>query len=97
MIIIALCKVPSSVVKDCYDSFHDSPPKNQRFSFNGRFVAARYEEGCYEKYLFTYSLFREGLSTDDVEVAKGTVFREIRPWACFKTGDFGKEKLGGLP
>ena len=72
-----------------------APPKNQRFSFNGRFVAARYEEGCYEKYVFTYSLFREGLSTDDVEVAKGTAFQEIRPWAGFETGDFVREKLRG--
>ena len=34
---------------------------------------------------------------DDVEVAKGTVFQEIRPWAGFKTGDFVEEKLDGLP
>ena len=31
-----------------------------------------------------------------VGVAKGTVFQEIRPWTGFKTGDFVKEKLGGL-
>ena len=35
---------------------------------------------------------------DDVGVARGTVFREIRLGAGFKTGDFVKEKLGrGLP
>ena len=28
-------------------------------------------------------------------VARGTVFREVRPGAGFKTGDFVKEKLGG--
>ena len=26
-----------------------------------------------------------------------TVFREVRPGAGLKTGDFVKEKLGGLP
>ena len=30
-------------------------------------------------------------------VAKGTVFQEIRAGVGFKTGDFVKEKLGGLP
>ena len=45
--------------------------------------------------MFTYFLVCEGLSTDDVGVARGTVFREIRPWAGFKTDDFVKEKLGG--
>ena len=34
---------------------------------------------------------------NDVGVAKGTVFREMRPWDGFKTGDFVEEKLGGLP
>ena len=53
----------------------------------------------HEKYIFTFILAREGLSIDDTSgrVAKGTVFQEIRPWARFKTGDFVKEKLGGLP
>ena len=65
--------------------------------FNEHFVAARYEEGCYEKCIFTYVLVREGKSTDDAEVAKGTVFQDIRPYDGSKTGDFVKEKLGGLP
>ena len=30
-------------------------------------------------------------------LARGTVFREIRPGDGFETGYFGKEKLGGLP
>ena len=29
-------------------------------------------------------------------LARGTVFQEVRPGAGFKTGDFVKEKLGGL-
>ena len=38
-----------------------------------------------------------GGGNDGVGVAKGTVFQETRPGACFKTGDSVKEKLGGLP
>ena len=37
------------------------------------------------------------VSTDDIGVARGTVFQKIRPWAGFKTGDFVEEKLEGLP
>ena len=33
----------------------------------------------------------KGLSNDDVGVARGTVFQEIRPGAGFKTGNFVKE------
>ena len=48
-------------------------------------------------HIFAYFLvLHEGLSNDDVGVARGTVFQEIRPGAGFKTGDFGKDKLGGL-
>ena len=60
-------------------------------------MAARHEERCYEEKTFMYFLCRQGLSNDCVEVALGTVFQEIRPEAGFKTGDFVKEKLGGLP
>ena len=42
-----------------------------------------------------YFLIFKGLSNDDVRVARGTVFQEIRPGAGFKTADFAKEKLGG--
>ena len=37
------------------------------------------------------------VSNDDIEVAGGTAFQQIRPGAGFKAGDFVKEKLGGLP
>ena len=47
--------------------------------------------------MFTYILVREGLSIDDVGVAKGTVLEEMRPRAAFKSGDFVKKTLGGLP
>ena len=33
---------------------------------------------------------------EDVGVARRTVFQEVRPGAVFKTGDFVKEKLGGV-
>ena len=42
-------------------------------------------------------LFANELSNDDVRVAGGTVFQEIRPGAGFKTSDFVKETKGGLP
>ena len=43
------------------------------------------------------SLFCIGLSNDDVGVSMDTVFQKIRPEAGFKTGDFVKEKSGGIP
>ena len=39
----------------------------------------------------------KGLSIDGVGVSRGTVVQEIRPGVGFETGDFVKEKLGGLP
>ena len=60
-------------------------------------MAARHEEGCCEASVLVYFLGRKDLSNDDVRVARGTVFQEIRPGAGFKTGDLVKEKLGGLP
>ena len=36
-----------------------------------------------------------GLSNNEVGVARGTVYQEIRPGAGFKTGHFVEEKLGG--
>ena len=44
-----------------------------------------------KKQISPHVLAREGLSTDGVEVAKGTVFQEIRAVGWFqKTGDFVK-------
>ena len=40
----------------------------------------------------------KGLLNDDLGVAKGIVFQEIRPGAGFKTGDcVEKKSFGGLP
>ena len=38
----------------------------------------------------------KGLSIDDAGVSRDTMFQKIRLGAGFETGDFGKEKLGGL-
>ena len=42
-----------------------------------------------------YFVVGERLSNDDVGVARGAVFREIRPRAGFKTIDFVARKVGG--
>ena len=60
-------------------------------------MAGRHEERCYEKTILTQFHVCKGLSDDDVGAARVTVFQETRPGAGFKTGDFVKEKLGGLP
>ena len=59
-------------------------------------MATRHEEGCYKVKVSVYCLVCNGLSIDDVVVARGTVFQEVRPGAGFKTGDFVEGKLGGL-
>ena len=41
--------------------------------------------------IFVYVLGCKGLSNDDIEVERGTEFKEMRPGAGFKTGDFVKE------
>ena len=48
-----------------------------------------------KNYLDAFSCLHEGLSNNDVWVAKGTVFQETRPGADFKTGGFVEENLGG--
>ena len=50
-----------------------------------------------KNYPFTYLRICEGLSNGDIGVAMGTVPQERRPGVDFKTGDFVKEKWGGLP
>ena len=40
---------------------------------------------------------KKGLSSDDVGVARGTVFQQIRTGVGFETGDFIKERLEALP
>ena len=38
----------------------------------------------------------KGLSSDDFGAGRGTVFREMRPGAGFKAGDFVEEGWGGF-
>ena len=45
-----------------------------------------------DPYIF---LCATGRSIDDVGVARGTIFQEIRPGAGLETGDFVQEKFGG--
>ena len=46
--------------------------------------------------IFTHFLVGKGLSNDDVEGGRGSVFEEIRPpRAGFETGDCVKEMFGG--
>ena len=44
-----------------------------------------------------FSSFYKGLSDDDVGVARGIVFQEVRPAAGFKIGECVEETLGVLP
>ena len=58
-------------------------------------MAALHEEGCYETNTFSCFLVCKGLSNDDVEVARGTVFQEIWPGAGFKNQRFRFKKCWG--
>ena len=71
-------------------------PKNQRvFLTNVSWLLDTRKDAM--KSISSYVLVREGLLADDVGVAKGTVFQEIRPRAGFKSGDFVEQFLEGLP
>ena len=60
-------------------------------------MAARLEGGCYEKYFFMCFLVCKGLSNNEVGVARGApYFRKYGGELVSKTGDFVKEKTGGL-
>ena len=48
------------------------------------------EEGYYQTKFIRF-LVSEGLSNDDVGVARAAAIQEIRPGAGFVTGDFVKE------
>ena len=52
------------------------PPPKSAISFNERFMAARHEEDCYEIKVSIYFLVRNGLSNNDVGVARTTVYSE---------------------
>ena len=61
-------------------------------------MAARHEEGCYEKKMpsgFFLLLAKETAKTMTSGRARGAVVQEVRPGAGFKTSDFVNERLGG--
>ena len=81
------------------DSYYDSPPPpNRRFCLTNVSWLLDTSNYAMKKISSCNSLVaKEGPSSDDLGVgARGTVFQEIRPGAGVKTGDFVKEKLGGL-
>ena len=48
-----------------------------------------------KKFPYIFLFAKKGLSTDDVGVARGTVFQEVRPGAGFKNGVLLKKSWGG--
>ena len=81
------------------DSFYDSPPpKHIDFLLTNVSWLLDTRKDTIENEVSVYFVVCKGLSIDDAGVAiKDTVFQEIRSGAGFETGDFVKEKLGGLP
>ena len=67
-----------------------APPQNQRLSITNVSWLLDTRKDTTKNNVSTYSIA-------DGEVSRDTVFEEKRPGAGFETGDFVKEKLGGLP
>ena len=55
------------------DSYHDSPPRNQRFSL----PLLDTKRDTFEKKIPLYFLVGEGLAMEDVEVSRDAMFQEI--------------------
>ena len=83
-------------VTDSTGSTIAPPKKKPVIFFDERFMAARHEEGCHGKTIFTYFPVCKGLSNDDIGVARGTVILETRTEAGVKTSEFVNEELGRL-
>ena len=84
------------------DSTIASPPKPAIFSnegiihgcsAQGRILLSKKKVSI----IICFLVVGKGLPIDDVGVSRTIAFQEIRPGAGFKTGDFVKGKLGGLP
>ena len=75
------------------------PPQKKKTAifFNERTFhgCSRHQKGCNENNAFMYLVACKGLSNDDVGVARGAAFQEIRAGVGFKTGHFVKPKFGG--
>ena len=73
------------------------PPKPANFITTVSRLLKTRKDAVKIKISYIYFLVREGLLTDDAGVERGTALQEIRPWTGSKTGDFVKNKFGGLP
>ena len=74
-----------------------APPKANDFSFTNVLWLLDTRKDTIENKVSICFLVCKGLSIDDVGVSRDTILKEIRPGAGFETGDFVKEKFGGLP
>ena len=74
------------------DSYHDSPPRNQRFCLTNVSWLLDTRRDTIEKDVSIYFLVCKDVSIDDVGVSRDIVYQEIRPGAGFETADFVKEK-----
>ena len=75
-----------------------APPQNQVFSLTGVSWLLDTKEGAIKQiFQHVFLLAKDYRTMRSGWVARGTVFQETRPRAGFKTSDFSKEKLGGLP
>ena len=82
------------------DSYHDSPPQNQRFCLtNASWLLDMRKVAINSRSQHIFLFATIGLWNNDLGVARGIiiiVLQEVRPGAGFKTGDFVQEKLWGL-
>ena len=74
-----------------------APPQNRRCSLTNVSWLLDTKKDAAKTPSSQCFLVCEGLSNDDFGVARGTGFQEIRRGGGFRTGDFVKEKLWGLP
>ena len=79
------------------ESFYGSPPTKPSISLTDvSWLLDMSKDGMKNVSRYIFGSWK-GLSNDDVGVARGTVFKEIWPWAGYNTSDFVQEKLEGLP
>ena len=78
--------------------YDTAPPKYQRFSLTKvSWLLDKRKAAIKSRSPYVSGLQRTTtLSSNDVGVARGNVFQENWPGAALKTGDFVKEKMGGL-
>ena len=85
-----------STVRDRFDS----PPQHQRCfltNVSSSWMLDTRNDTFEKKHSNIFLCAKAYRSTTSGRVSRDDVFQEIRPGAGFETGDFGKEKLNGLP